>query len=242
MDTPCRSDATAAQPRRLAEDLLLLLLDPAGGRPLTDSTRLDLALAGAVLVELAEGGRVDVAGADAGWLYRGSLLALEGPASGDEVLDGAWRLVRGKPGLRPASALNRLQRRLRPRLLERMAARGEVVARTELVLGLIPRTRWVPDAAVRATLHARLSAVLVGAEPGSGRSGALLSLLHSVSLVPKVFAATGLPRAELKRRAAALAEGDWASEAVRRAVRDVQTATTAAMTASVAAAATAAAS
>ncbi|WP_345714305.1 GPP34 family phosphoprotein, partial [Kineococcus glutinatus] len=62
------------------------------------------------------------------------------------------------------------------------------------------------------------------ASPGVHRRAvALVALLHAVGLVPSLYQArTGLARAELKRRAGALAEGEWVAEAVRRAVRDAQ--------------------
>ena len=46
----------------LAEDVLLLLTNDTTGKTVVDKTRLDLALAGAVLLDLTTAGRVDVAG------------------------------------------------------------------------------------------------------------------------------------------------------------------------------------
>ena len=46
----------------LADDLLLVLLDPASGKPRTDRTKLDYGLAGALLLDLALAERVDVEG------------------------------------------------------------------------------------------------------------------------------------------------------------------------------------
>lgn len=74
----------------LAEDLLLLLLHDASGKPMVDTTRLDLALAGAALLELATLGKVDVTGPhDA--VKPGRLIVRDGTPTGDTVLDEALR-------------------------------------------------------------------------------------------------------------------------------------------------------
>ena len=44
----------------LADDLLLVLLDPASGKPRAEGTKLDYGLAGALLLELALAERIDV--------------------------------------------------------------------------------------------------------------------------------------------------------------------------------------
>ena len=46
----------------LADDLLLVLLDPASGKPRADGTKLDYGLAGALLLDLALAEHVDVVG------------------------------------------------------------------------------------------------------------------------------------------------------------------------------------
>jgi hypothetical protein len=74
-----------------------------------------------------------------------------------------------------------------------------------------------------------LSAVLVdGGEPDV-RTTALVSLLTAVDAVPKVVPAAD--RRALVRRAAAVAEGEWAGDAVRKAVAAVHAAVTASVVA-----------
>ena len=46
----------------LADDLLLVLLDPASGKPRIEGTKLDYGLGGALLLELALAERIDVVG------------------------------------------------------------------------------------------------------------------------------------------------------------------------------------
>ena len=70
----------------IAEDLLLLLTDDETGKPVVDTSKLDLALAGAVLVDLAELDRVDVAGPGEP-VKEGRLYVRDTTPTGEPVLD-----------------------------------------------------------------------------------------------------------------------------------------------------------
>src|SRR5919202_6704022 len=74
----------------IADDLLLVLLDDDTGRPRVDGTRLDYALAGAVLLELALDGRIDVL---PGRPRKAPVVVVNPRPTEDEVLDGAMRQV-----------------------------------------------------------------------------------------------------------------------------------------------------
>ncbi|GAB7189640.1 hypothetical protein NUM3379_03460 [Kineococcus sp. NUM-3379] len=226
-------------PRTLAEELYLLLLDPATGRSRADGQRLELVLAGAVLLELAARGHLEVAaGGLAGVRAERLVVTGEGPV-GEPVLDTALRQLRARPGQRPVAALNRLKRALRGQVLERLAERGEVEVERGTVLGFVPvtRVRAVQPQHVES-LHADVASALLGAAAPGRRAVALVALVHSVGLVAKLYASrTGLSRRELVRRAGELAAGDWAGAAVRRALRDLQAAAGAAGAAAAAAAA-----
>jgi Golgi phosphoprotein 3 (GPP34) len=70
----------------IAEDLLLLLYGDESGKPVLASTELDYALAGAVLLELAMLGRIDVAGT--GETVRSGRLVVRDPSpTGSAILD-----------------------------------------------------------------------------------------------------------------------------------------------------------
>ena len=70
----------------IAEDLLLLLTDDLTGKHVVGNPGLDLALAGANLVELAERGRVDVAG-ERDEVKTGRIVVRDPSPTGDAVLD-----------------------------------------------------------------------------------------------------------------------------------------------------------
>ena len=98
----------------LAEDVLLLLLNDTSGKAVVDKTRLDLALAGGILLDLTTAGRVDVAGPGE-QVKRGRLVVRDARPTGDDVLDEALRrprdvLVVGRtPAPREAALVSLLQ-------------------------------------------------------------------------------------------------------------------------------------
>ena len=77
----------------LAEDLLLLLTDD-------DSNEVDVALGGALLVELALTHRVDVAGPDER-VREGRPVVKDPSSTGDGLLDEALAIVGQKEGKKP---------------------------------------------------------------------------------------------------------------------------------------------
>jgi hypothetical protein len=82
---------------RIAEEILLLLVDDRTGRFLVDSTKLDNVLAGAVLVELATIERVGFAPAG-GRVKRGRMVVLDPTPPGDPMLDRALATIAaGRP-------------------------------------------------------------------------------------------------------------------------------------------------
>ena len=106
----------------VAEDLLLLLLG------------------GAVLVELALDGMVEVVEASSVW-RKAKVHPVEGARPGDPLLQDAWRTVGEKE--RSAQALvERLGKGLGDTLCARLAERGLLERRDDKILGLFPRTRW----------------------------------------------------------------------------------------------------
>ena len=206
----------------LAEDLLLLLIDDASGALLLDSTRLDRALAGAVLLELALAERVGPPppGRRFG---RDRIVLLDGRPTGDPLLDDALaRLASPRPP-GAARAVERLVKGTRQTLLHRLVEAGHVREEHRTVLGIFRTSRWP---AVRpeheAAVRRGLDAVLVeGAQPDL-RTAALTSLLVAVDAVPKVVSAPD--RRALVRRAKDVADGEWAGVAVRKAVEAVNAA------------------
>lgn len=217
----------------IAEDLLLLVLDDEKGTMQTAYPRP--ALGGAVLVELALTGAVEVEEKTSVW--RTAKVRVTGQVPADDVLRDAYAVVAEKE--RSAQDLvERLGRKLDGRLAERLAARGVLDRRRDKMLGLIPVTRWpTADATREREVRQQLTAALVqGVEPDE-RTGALVALLHAIGKAHKVVDRAGLPAGQVRKRAQQIGEGDWAAKAVRDAI----TASTAAIAAASTAAATGAA-
>lgn len=216
----------------IAEDLLLLLTDDATGKLAVEASKLDVSLGGAMLVELTMAERVA--------LDDRKRIAVPNPTpTGDAPLDAALNLLEAKQGKKPSSVVGALCKNLRSELYQRLAERGVVRAEKSRVLGLFPARRWpAGDAAHEQEVRRALVACLVDQASVDSRTAALVALLHALRSVHKVVrpAEHGLSRKELNRRAQAVADGDWGSAAVRKAVDDM----TAAITAGVMVATTAA--
>jgi len=200
----------------IAEDLLLLLLDDESGK-LTGTAYPQPALGGALLIELAVTGAVEVE-EKAGIWKSAKVRAVPGAAPEDALLRAGYDLVAEKD--RGAQDLvERLGKGLKEELAERLVARGMLERRDDKVLGLFPRTRWPSaDATHEEQVRRALTAALVtGAEPDQ-RTGALIALLSAVDKAHKVVDHQGMSARDVRKRAKQISEGAWAAKAVRDAI------------------------
>jgi hypothetical protein len=218
----------------IAEDLLLLLYDDESGKPITGAPGLDYALAGAVLIELSVLGKLGIA-AEGEEVKHGRLKVLDATPTGDAILDERLAYVVSKPGKRPSDQIVRLSKKLREQLLASLADRGVLIEDEGKVLGIFPVTRWpAKDARHEAEVRSMLEGVLkVGTSPDQ-RTGALIALLSALNVVPKVVT-DAVDKKALKQRAKEIAESDWAADAVKKAVAQMQAAVTTAVVVSAAA-------
>ncbi|HEX6249212.1 MAG TPA: GPP34 family phosphoprotein [Nocardioidaceae bacterium] len=217
----------------IAEDLLLLLTDDRTGRLTGSATHVDVALGGSLLVELALMDRVALAGPGE-QVREGRVVVRDGSATGDPVLDGALETVRAKQGKKPAQVVTPLGKGLRAQLYARLTDRGILRAERDKVLGVFPSQQWpAVDAEHEDAVRRELVVVLQQGATHDARVGALVSLLHALRAVPKVVdpSNAGLSRRELNAHAKQVAEGDWGSAAVRRAIDEMMAAVVAATTA-----------
>lgn len=207
----------------VAEDLLLLLTDDETGKPVVDTTKLDLALAGAVLVDLAELDRVEVAGPGEA-VKEGRLYLQDTTPTGEPVLDETLtRISARKPGI-PASTLPHLTKGLREAIYDRLVDRGIVRAEEGRVLGLFPSHQWpAGDSTHEDELRQGLQDVLVVGRAPTGHEALLISMLYAVDQVPKVLGGD-VDKRQVRARAKSIAEGEFAGEAVRKAVEAVRAA------------------
>jgi hypothetical protein len=212
----------------LAEDLLLLLTDDETGRLLVAGQYVDVALAGAQLVQLGLERRVDVDD-------RKRLVVLDPSPAGDPLLDDALAVVRQRAGKKPSAVLGALGKGLRGQLYARLAAAGVLRSEPGKVLGLFPRTSWPTASAEHETVVRRgLEGLLVHGLTPDPHSAALVALLHALRATHKVVDPKkhDLKRRELDRRAKEIAEGSWGSKAVREAIDAMLAAVMVAVTAS----------
>lgn len=212
----------------LAEELLLVVLRDDTGKPMIDGRRLSAALAGAALVELTLEGALRVT-EDGDPDYRAGRLVATGVRPGDPR---PAELVQQAHDTKPKNAVSRLSGvsswrnragDLREALLEDLAERGVLIRERHKVLGLFPSTAWKPGdpSAERRIVHRLRGVVVDGREPDE-RTAALVSLLHAVDVLPRLF--PDVSRKAVRERGKQISESDWCGKAVRQAVQDVQAA------------------
>ncbi|WP_084962689.1 GOLPH3/VPS74 family protein [Thermoactinospora rubra] len=208
----------------IAEELLLLAHSEDEGRQLIDSTSLDAALSGAILAELALGGRVDLEGK--------KVAVRDATPLGDEELDAALaRIAEDGKERKPDWWIHKFHSaKLRKRLLTRLADRGALSERKGKVLGVFPTTRWPEaDGRIEAGVRERVASALAGADPDA-RTAVLVAIMHACKLDRKAF-----PGAD-KDRIKQIAEGRWAGDAVAKTIAAINAAVMAGAVAAIAAA------
>lgn len=211
----------------IAEELLLLVTSPEG-KWLARSDAVPLALAGGVLAELAMLGKVGVDDRD-------RIRLLDTTPAGDQVLDEAVAVFAEMEGRRPKHALGKVAKGLGDRLYDRLVAAGIVEIHKVPILPI--RHFPLRDPNARRRIWDEVAAVLRGQRQPDARTGTLIGLAVAAGCVVSVFEpdTVGVPHKQLQRRAQQVADGEWATDAVGRAVHDAQAATIAAVTAALAA-------
>jgi hypothetical protein len=224
----------------LAEDLLLLLTDDDSGKLRTPAGETDIALGGANLVELTLMGKAGLSGdGDPG--KPGRIIVRDLAPPGDEVLAGALRILADHQGDKPQAVITPLGKKLRTVLYQRLADGGVLRAEHGRILGIFPTSTWpAQDSQHEAGVRQLITQVLVQDAAPDQRTAALIALLHALRCEDKVVdpRQSGMSKKQLQARAEQVAEGDWASEAVRKAIEQMVTAVIAATTAATTAAAT----
>jgi Golgi phosphoprotein 3 (GPP34) len=221
----------------LAEDLLLLVTDDASGRLAASGSQVDAGLGGANLVELTLLGKVDITGErDQG--KPGRIIVRDPAPPEDDVLDAALETLAARQGSKPSAVIGPLGKNLRPVLYERLAAGGVLRAEQRRALGIFPTRTWpTQDPGHEAEVRQLVTQALVQPGEPDERTAALIALLHALRCEHKVVDPKPyqLSRRQLRARAAEVAQGNWASEAVRKAIDEMMAAVAAAVAASAAA-------
>ncbi|MGJ7440564.1 GOLPH3/VPS74 family protein [Aquipuribacter sp. MA13-6] len=213
----------------IAEDLLLLIMDDADGKPAVDGTAADHALAGAVLAELVAGGHLDHV-EPARWSKEPRLVRREGSVLSDELL--AERLGRLATPRTGSATVQRLATGLRTMVRDRLVVSGHLRQETHRVLGVFPVSRYPEqEPGHEDRVRGGLGQVLRGERPAAPREVVLLSLLDAVKGLRKVLPAetAGLDDERLATRVAEVSADEAVPAAVRKAVADARAAVDAAV-------------
>jgi hypothetical protein len=221
----------------LAEDLLLLVTDDASGKLSMPGAEVDAGLGGANMLELTLRNKVDVTGEqDQG--RRGRIIVRDPSPVGDEVLDAALQILIARQGSKPSAVIKPLAKNIRPVLYQRLAASGVLRAEQARALGIFPTRTWpVQDPSREAETRQLVTQALTQPTAPDERTAALIALLHALRCEHKIvdLRLYQLSRRQLRARAAEIAQGNWASHAVRKAIEEMIAAVAAASAAAAAA-------
>ncbi|WP_426957165.1 GOLPH3/VPS74 family protein [Muricoccus radiodurans] len=168
----------------MPEEILLLTLDEAGRPVGVPAPAVDLAVAGAVLMELALAGRVD---SDPDRLY----LAAPSPL-GDPMLDDVLARIASRTP--PSDSrwwmehLSKDAARFRRAFLDRLVVRG-VLRRVEgKVFWVLPDRRYpMINGAEVQEVRSRLRAVLLGGEIPDSRDALMIGLCRATGLITLIL-------------------------------------------------------
>ena len=129
----------------------------------------------------------------------------------------------GKPR-KPDAWIQPLTDGLRTRLLDRQVEAGVLRVERDRVLWVFPRTRYASATGTEPVAETAARRDLTGAVDGTGavpaRTAALLGLVQAVGLAGKLFPGRG--GKELRARLDEIAEGNWAADAVRQSIAQIQ--------------------
>ena len=223
----------------MAEEFLLLCFDDQTGKKIISSDKIEPALGGALLVELALKERIGVTAESAGWRQRGRLTITDTTPTDDPELDSALAKLQAAEGKKIKDLISkmsgkRITKGLERRLLERLAATGVLRLERGKVLGIFPRTMWpTRDIGPEEDVRERLQTALIAGLTPTEHTVALIGLLEATGLLTKVVPSED--KKSLRHRAKVLTEGDWTARAVKQAIEEVTAAAAAAASAAAAA-------
>ena len=218
----------------VAEDLLLLLLDDEKGT-MTVASHAQPLLGGALLVELALAGAVEVEPDPGRWRAAKVHPVAGATPPADPLLAAALAAVAERPR-RAQDLVGRIGKGVREQLQDRLVERGVLEGRAGRILGLFPTTTWpAVDVRHEREVRQRLQAVLVTGLDPDPRTAAVIALLAAVDQAHRQVDRGGLSAGQVRKRAKQVADGAWAASVARDAVQAAQAATTAAVTAATAA-------
>ena len=207
---------TLSQDLLIAEELMLLLLAD-DGRSISAAGTLHYPLGGALLVELALIGRVELDETSGGFVSGPIVRPLGNGPLGDPLLQSAYDTVVERPR-RVQTLLALLGADLWSVLLERLEQRGVIRREKAKFLGIVPTTRYpADDGRPETALRNRILDVLVHEHDPDARTAAVIGLVYASGAMPALR--PPLPwNSTTVQRAQQLRDGDWGAAAVGKAV------------------------
>jgi hypothetical protein len=196
----------------LHQDLMLLFINEQNGKLRVDSSSVENALAGAVLIELVNSGHV-------AFDPNGKKLQVVDPTPlKDPLLQESVSRI-DKP-MKPQKAVERLRKKVRDNVIAQLEGRGVLRVEPRKVFGIFPAKSYViTNEKVSGEVRKAVGEVALGYRGADARTGALITLLYAVKSVHKVVEGD---KRDMNKRAKDIAAGNWAGDAVRRAVEAIQ--------------------
>lgn len=198
--------------RSLAEDVLLMLFQPASGTIAGENVLFHV-LGGAVLTDLALRGHVEVREER----LRGPVVHAGSVAPTDDVLRSAWDYVDQKPR-NAHTVLAAIGPGLRAPLLDRLVRYGDIEREDRKMLGFLPRSVLRLGGTGRhEELFEQVRSVLVDRAEPTARIAAVTALVAASGTLPHLDSRIPWSSAVI-RRTRELEEGDWGAGAAGAAV------------------------
>lgn len=194
---------------RIAEDLLLLLLDNPEAQPRLDRGALGRVLAAALILDLALDCRVRPAQPEDS-MPEGVLLALDGPVPLDPAVRPALAMLLERP-LTPAAAVATLRKQAEDDVLDQLLRTGQIhqISLTEHRLRR-NHYRWpVKNRARVAVLRAEVLAALFEKRRPQAVIATVISLLYAADGIGAVLELNDAGVRAAGLRANEIAGGDW---------------------------------
>jgi hypothetical protein len=198
---------------RIAEDLLLLLLDNAAAQPHVEPARLQRLLTAAVLLDLAYDCRIRPA-VPGEPVPADRLVALAGPPPLDPVVRPALTLLQQAP-VTPSTAIGKLRKHTEDRVIDQLLRTGQL-HQIALSQHRFRRNSYAWPLASRARVDGARSALLSALFDGTcpdPATAAIVSLLHTVSCLGAVLSLNDRGWHWVGDRASEIASGTWVDDA-----------------------------
>jgi Golgi phosphoprotein 3 (GPP34) len=199
----------------LPEDLMLLFIDEKTGRVRMDTASIHTALAGAVLLELVDSGRV-------AFEADGVKLAVVDPTplENEFLQESLDRLDRP---MDPTRAVKRLRTHVRENVMAQLVDKGVLTVEQTRMFGIFPSRHYMlQDPKVISDIRDAIEKAAWRRGAPDKRIRALMSLTYAVGALHGMFDDS---RGQIYARAKSIAADDWVADAVKEATDSVSKAT-----------------